>query len=242
MGTSPFVKDAAGNIVLNTAAQQYGSPATETVLTPAAIAGTPAALKPHPVTTITKPTPSLPSVSTPVTNFPTSLPTVTSPPVSTPPAVVPTPTATSLPSPGSVGSVPSTPAPIQASSPANNASSPPGVVTTGPTTTPVTPAAVTQPSSSASPTTTSPTDNALLQQVLNSLSGGSNQYSAGSGGGVGADDTSLPSPTTADVEALQPTAVDTSSSGPNIGLIIGILLVAALGVYLWYRYKKGHAS
>lgn len=132
-----------------------------------------------------------------------------------------------------VGAAPPSPAPLSSSL----VPAPPGVTTVGPVTTPVT--TTTQPSSSASPATTSPSDNALLQNVLNALSSGGNAAAAGSGAGVGADDTSLPSPTTADVEALQPTAVSTSSSGPNIGLIIGIVLVAALGVYLWYRHKKG---
>lgn len=122
------------------------------------------------------------------------------------------------------------------SSTSADTSAPPGVTTTGAITTPVTPVAA------SSPTQTTPSCNALLQSVLNSLASGGNAASSGTGSGVGADDTSLPSPTTADVEALQPTAVPTSSSGPNIGLIIGVVLVLALGVYLWYRYKKGHSE
>jgi hypothetical protein len=156
-------------------------------------------------------------------------------PVATPFAAIPvTPVATTLPSPGAVGATPASPAPLTVSptttsSAATNVATIPG----GP---------ISQPVSSVSPAQTTPDDNSLLQQVLNGLSSGGNATSAGSGGGVGADDTSLPSPTTADVEALQPQAVSTSSSGPNIGLIIGIVLVLALGVYLWYRHKKGKAS
>jgi hypothetical protein len=157
------------------------------------------------------------------------------------PSLAPTPPASTLPSAGNVGSVPSSPAPLIApSSTALNTASPPGVTTTSPITTPVTTSGV--PASASSPTTTTPTCNALLQNVLNALGAGTNTYSSGSGGGVGADDTSLPSPTTADVEALQPTAAPTSSSGPSVVLIIGIIAVAGIGIYLWYRSKKGAAE
>jgi cobalamin biosynthesis Mg chelatase CobN len=142
--------------------------------------------------------------------------------------------------------VPNAPASSYVSVPSSAiAQASPGVTPTTLTGVPA-PAAAQSPASQASTpataTTTSATTDSILSNILASLSSGGNATPAGSGMGVGASDTSLPSSTAADVAALQPSATPTSSSGPNIGLIIGIVLVLGLGVYLWFQHKKKGGS
>lgn len=156
--------------------------------------------------------------------------------------VAPTPAATSLPSLVPSGATPlASPAPIQATPVDANAAT-----ASGPISAPVLPAAASSPTNQAvnvdGSTTSSVTTDNLLSNILASLSSGGNASSAGTGSGVGASDTSLPSPTAADVAALQPSVTQTSSSGPNIVLVIGIIAVLGFGAYLWYKHKKGSPS
>jgi LPXTG-motif cell wall-anchored protein len=156
--------------------------------------------------------------------------------------VAPTPAAKSLPSIVPSGATPlASPAPIQATPVDANAAT-----ASGPISAPVLPAAASSPTNQAvnvdGSTTSSATTDNLLSNILASLSSGGNASSAGTGSGVGASDTSLPSPTAADVAALQPSVSQTSSSGPNVVLIIGIIAVLGLGAYLYFKHKKGSPS
>jgi hypothetical protein len=82
----------------------------------------------------------------------------------------------------------------------------------------------------------------LLAQLVSSLAGGTNQGAANTGYGVGGTDTSLPPPSAADVAALQPTAATTTSSGPNVFVVLAIVAVIGLGVFLYLRHKHSGAG
>lgn len=101
----------------------------------------------------------------------------------------------------------------------------------------------TNPANSTAPINpvTSSTAGDLLANLISSLAGGQNQGAANSGYGVGTSDTSLPPPSAADVAALQPTAATTTSSGPNVLIVVAVVAVIGLGIYLYIRHRRKEA-
>jgi hypothetical protein len=105
------------------------------------------------------------------------------------------------------------------------------------------PASAQSPTSTASAGSqqTAATPNVLsdLSSIIAGLQTGQNAANSGTGAGIGQNSTSLPSPSAADVAALQPTVAGTSKSGPSLVLIIGILVLLGGGAYYYFQHKKG---
>jgi len=95
--------------------------------------------------------------------------------------------------------------------------------------------------SSSSAATPSTLDD--LASIIAALNTGGNVGAADSGDGIGSDDTSLPSPTAADVAALQPTVAGTTSTGPSGWIVVGIVVALGIGGYfLWRHLHHTHTT
>ncbi len=73
---------------------------------------------------------------------------------------------------------------------------------------------------------------------LASILGPGYTFGEGDAGTGTGGDTSLPPPSTANVDALAPTSSTTSSSGPSIVLVVLVVAAIAIGGYFWWRHHK----